>query len=225
MKWVKETHQQKFKLISNLSPQSEAVNFTNNFWSFIHTQKVHFRVNVILICFRSICAKCHENPRKHSDKFLISRCISLAFQVAKNTNLRNCRPEVLYKKLFLISQNLQEKTCVRVRKTPVHEKEIPIQVFNGNFQTILRTSFLQNTSGCCYCNLEHMSFNLQHINAIASFDTLNDIHLHGSFIRPHQFNLLFYETGRPRFLENQLKNCHLISCEILVCIFIYHNYL
>lgn len=121
------------KLISNLSPYSEAVNFTNNFWSFIHTQKVHFRVNVILICFRSICAKCHENPRKHSDKFLISRCISLAFQVAKNTNLRNCRPEVLYKKLFLISQNLQEKTCVRVRKTPAHEKEIPIQVFNGNF--------------------------------------------------------------------------------------------
>ena len=60
--------------------------------------------------------------------------------------------------MFLeISQNFQENTCARVSfliKLPVtlSKKRFWHRCFPGNLAKFLRTLFLQNTSGSCFCN-------------------------------------------------------------------------
>ena len=91
-----------------------------------------------------------------------------AFQIAYESNLMSCltvseNPEAVVqrcsvKKVFLeISQNSQENTCARVtfliklQTGNVIKKETLTQVFSVDFVKFLRTYFLQNTSGSCFC--------------------------------------------------------------------------
>ena len=65
-----------------------------------------------------------------------------------------CREAVVQrcsvKKMFLeVSQNLQENTCARV--STLLKKKTWHRCFPVNFAKFLRTSFLQNTSGGCFC--------------------------------------------------------------------------
>ena len=60
---------------------------------------------------------------------------------------------VLCKKVFLkVSQNLQENTCARVSFL---KKRLWHRCSPANFAKFLRTSFLQNISGDCFCKLEY----------------------------------------------------------------------
>ena len=76
----------------------------------------------------------------------------LADRFALQINLlRSSHPEVFCKKVFLkILQNSQENTCTRVTfliKLKALQKRLWHRCFHLNFAKVLRTPFLQNTSG------------------------------------------------------------------------------
>ena len=67
------------------------------------------------------------------------------------TTFRSSRPEVFLE----ILQNSQENTCTRVSVAQAYnfilKKRLWRRCFPVNFGKLLRTPFLQNTSGGCFC--------------------------------------------------------------------------
>ena len=85
-------------------------------------------------------------------KILISLSIVLWGGAPVNHSpFRSSHGRCSMKKIFLkISQNSQENTCARVRPATLLKKRLWHRCFPVNFAKVLRTSFLQNTSGSLF---------------------------------------------------------------------------
>ena len=76
------------------------------------------------------------------------------FLVSTEAVIQRCSVKNVF---LIISQNSQENTCARVsfliklQACKFIKKETLAQAFPVNFAKFLRTTFLQNTSGGCFC--------------------------------------------------------------------------